>query len=84
MILTIRKTNDEELTKWLDDNYPTIWSRTSSYWDRKSKHDYMRFNYVNIKFGRVLSTSEIVYLRMFWEIVVIRDGWEGEVLWEQD
>jgi len=44
----------------------------------------MRFNYVNIKFGRALSTPEIVYLRMFWEIVVIRDGWGGEVLWEQD
>ena len=94
MIISVRNSNSDleeqwlqALEEWLQQHYPTMWVWSSTYWYRRSKFDYLPLsrNVKHIKLLNALSTSEIVHLKMFWDIVAIRLDWESKyILWEAD
>jgi len=86
MIVTLANSDKDGMSKWMDEFYPSIWRFSISYWDRKSKYDFLPLSSasIHIKFDRHLSTSELVHIKMVWEILVIRTEWGGEILWELD
>lgn len=80
MILTIKNADSEELKKWLDSHFLQHWEFVSPYWQR-TRHD---IDAHHVRFVHQLTNSQIVYMRMFWEIAAIRSGWASELTWQQE